>query len=472
MISNMCKAPRGYGWWLAVILSATLMVITGSAQSVARDPQLTQRLGGECGGGAREACRKLVSSELLSEAFVVAQTGSPSLVHGLAAAASDHGDAILFLRIGVRRFPADVSFLYELGARILDSGTVLAPTDAEAYGPLTQAVEAKPDFFDALVLLGQLELRREHPIAAEARFRAAVRSHPDRAVARNGLGTALVQMGHVREGADEFLAASRLAGDDAEQRWRAQMGLGEALFWRGDGEGALRVQRIAEKDETSGSGAIKCAEAVTLRWLGRDDEAGQACLEAVEGPMYCSCQGRRDDAGGVFAPFTHDDSASVVAAIRQSAVVGSGDAEVIVDATTAFSDVEISPVVSVRGRFLALTHQYNDAPRVREAVENLLVRSRRTAPVDLSGVVATGVHTLSRREMQEMTRGAGPSFYERFPKARGFVTVSRPGFSSDQHVAAVAVQINRDIWNGPVELFVLDRIGDTWVLRRGAETRR
>src|SRR5262249_44402523 len=154
---------------------------------------------------------------------------------------------------------------------------------------------------------------------------------------------------------------------------------------------------------------------------------------------------------------------SVVAALRQSAVAGSGDADVIVDATTAFSDVDLPPVASLSGRFLALTHQYDDEPRVRESVENLLARSRRTVPVNLAGVAATGVRVLSRREMQEMMEGAGPSFYDRFPKAHGFVTVSRPGFSKDQHVVAVAVQINRDIWNGLVELFVLDRAGERWV---------
>lgn len=62
--------------------------------------------------------------------------------------------------------------------------------------------------------------------------------------------------------------------------------------------------------------------------------------------------------------------------------------------------------------------------------------------------------------------------YERFPKARGFMTVSRPGLSRDRRVAAIAVQWNENLWNGPVHLFVLDQQDQAWRLRIGVDTRR
>lgn len=469
------KTFRGAGaHWRATPVTLALLIVSVSGQSQSRDSQWVQRLARECAAGERASCKRLVSTkQLVSEAYGIAETGPASLLHGLARAASDHSDAILFLRIGVRRFPADATFLYELGSRILDSGTVSAPTDTEAYGPLIQAVETKPDFFEALMQLGMLELRQGRPGVAESRFRAAARIHADLAAPRNWLGTALLQLGRPQEGADEFRAAVSLMGDDPEQHWRARIGLGEALFWLGDGEGALRSLREGEKDEAPGYGALKCAEAVTLRWLGRDDESDKACLDAVEGPMYCNCQGRRDVNGAAQVPFSRDEASVVVVALTQGAEVSSGSgANVIVDATTAFSDVGLPPVAAVRSRFLGLTHQYSDAQRVKEAVDDLLSRSRTTVPVDFSGVAPANIRSLSRREMQDLVLGVGASFYQRFPKAHGFVTVSRPGFSKDHHVAAVAVQLNRDIRNGAVHLFVLDRTGQAWTLRNRADTRR
>jgi hypothetical protein len=458
---------------LVVIIGLSLLPVDGASQRAEPHEDQVAPLARACGEGGLEACRKLVTSDFLPDALRLAEVGPPALVRGLASASTSHEQAITFLRIATRRFPRDATFSFALGRRILDAGQVVAPTDAEAYGPLVDSVRAKPNQVDALLELGWLELRRNRPEDAEPRFRAALRADADSALAHAALGGALLQLGRPRQAATEFRRALQLATDDRHVSSNASIGLAEAQFWLGNGPAAIESAHDAARHGSSGQANLSCTSAVTLWWMGRDDAAREACQLAVEGNLYCNCQGRTASASTPPMRMTPREAAVIKAALMQSqdAAVHVSSV-VIVEATTAFSDIQLPPVAAFTGRFNDLAKQYQDSARVVGAIDDLLLRSRTPAVVDVSGGTRVRLQGLSRRDMREIVRGVGQSFYQRFPSAHGFVTVSRPGFSPDGGVAAVAVQRNRDLWNGPVDLYVLDHTDRGWALRANAETRR
>ena len=210
-----------------------------------------------------------------------------------------------------------------------------------------------------------------------------------------------------------------------------------------------------------------CGSAVTLWWLGRDDEARHECKLALQGPLYCNCQGRNAAEPTGDDVTSADDDAVMRAALSNNPDLGARDGvHVVVEGITAFSDVEIHPVTGLRHRLTSRAHQFDDEARVIEAVDDLLTRSRVPVAVNVSaegGKRTSGITTLGRREMREfVTRRT--SFFQRFPNARGFATLSRPGFSKDGRVAVIAVQQNTYFAPDPL-LFVLDRQGDAWILR-------
>jgi hypothetical protein len=276
-----------------------------------------------------------------------------------------------------------------------------------------------------------------------------------------------------REAAEQFRAALELPALDSISLDIARAGVGESSFWLGDAQGALNVLRQGAKTETAPGPGVACIEAVSSWWLGREDEARRMCELSVEGSLYCNCQGRASAAATSRPPtLTADDTAVVLATFSNNRDLGIVDGtETIVEGTSAFSETDLPAVASLRARFFDLTRQYADQSTVAEAVEDLLVRSRTPAIVELHSAESRRTKALSRLDMQRMISG-GTSFHEHFPKVRGFMTISRPGFSQHYGVAAIAVQWNANLWNGPVYLFVLDRQNETWKLRAGAETRR
>jgi tetratricopeptide (TPR) repeat protein len=444
-----------------------------SVHSHDEQPAPLQELARACASGEDDACNKLVTARGLDDAYALALVGPATLIHRLAAAAPEHVDRIWLLRIGADRFPHDASLHYELADAILRTGKNVGSTDWEAYGPLLRAVELEPDFVEALTALADVDMKRGRPDLAIERYRAAVRARPALAVARIGLGRALMSLRRPREAAEQFRVALELPALDSISLDVARAGLGETSFWLGDAQGALNALRQGAKTEPLPGPAVACIEAVTLWWLGREDEARRMCELSVEGSLYCNCQGRASAAVTSRPPtLTADDTAVVLATLSNNRDLGIDDGtETVVEGTSAFSETALPTVARLRGRFLDLTRQYEDQSIVAEAVEDLLVRSRTPAIVELRPDESRHTKALSRLEMQRMIRG-GTSFDERFPKTRGFMTISRPGFSKHHGVAAIAVQRNADLCDGPVYLFVLDRQNETWRLRAGAETRR
>lgn len=77
----------------------------------------------------------------------------------------------------------------------------------EARGPLERARASGPEDPLALLLLGEIELRRD-PAAAEAIFRSALRADARSADARAGLSRALARQGRADEAEEAFEAAA------------------------------------------------------------------------------------------------------------------------------------------------------------------------------------------------------------------------------------------------------------------------
>lgn len=452
----------------------------GTQQRLVTGENRLSQLALACAASDRAACQALVAPDSVDEALRLAEVGPATLLHGLADAASAAGRfapewqlAIGFLRMGAQRFPHDATFHYQLGMAVLGSGVTSAPSDAEAYGPLLRAVQEKPDFTDALVQLGSVQLHLDQPESAEKSLRAALRITHGLVYARLLLGDSLLLLRRPLEAAAEFREALRLAGEDRYDRASAQLGVAEASFWLGDGKSAIDVLRQAD-NRVGGVGAgIDCAIAMTLWWLGQDDESRQTCQGAVADRLYCPCQGRASiERAQPDTELTQDQSAVVTAALLQGPDLrrAPGDT-VVVEATTAFSEIDLPPIAGIRGPFQVARYLYADGLAVAEAVEDLLARSVRPARVELAPNAGPLVRRLTREEMREMVSGRAPSFYQAFPSARGFVTASQPGFSKDGRVAAVAVQRNDSLGNAPVWLLVLDRAGDSWKLRRDAVVR-
>ena len=140
-------------------------------------------------------------------------------------------DAIACYRRAIAVRPGFPNAHYNLGILLLETGH---PNEAAAS--YQRAIDLKPDYNEAHYNLGVVAHQQGRPAEAIGHYRKAITLRPDYPEAHAGLGTALLLLGEMAEGWDEFewrWQTSQVAGQRhtyTEPQWRGEPAAGKTLL--------------------------------------------------------------------------------------------------------------------------------------------------------------------------------------------------------------------------------------------------
>jgi tetratricopeptide (TPR) repeat protein len=175
-------------------------------------------------------------------------------------------EAEQLLRRSLSAAPGQPHVRVHLGRILAEAGR-----HQEAIGLLQAAAAASPDFFDAFVILAQVQLTVEDFTGAETNYRSALRLSPNSAVALLGLGVLLNKTHRPAEAESVLRAAAQNTSRPPAWQAKVASALGLSLDLQGKAEEAVAAWQRATELDPADAEAHRELNALLYR-LGRSHE--------------------------------------------------------------------------------------------------------------------------------------------------------------------------------------------------------